>query len=263
MLEVASLVTCSNGTSFVPAEYARLGVVDKIFTRVSTRESVSKVQSAFMIDLNQVSLSLRNCTKRSLILLDEFGKGTLSTDGAGLFCGVLRHLLDRGPDCPKVLAATHFHEVFTEHLLNPSNVPITFCHMQVIFCENEDNSLESDSGSPLISSQKNGIRTGSGDNITYLYKVAEGLSLDSHAGKCAILCGLPGRIVQRARYVSELISQHEITRLLDEEMNGREQEELKAAEEICRRFLAWQLDERGGKNAKDKLAEILGREERD
>ncbi|KAI0775544.1 DNA mismatch repair protein MutS [Trametes elegans] len=62
---------------FVPAESATLGIVDKILTRVQTRESVSKVQSAFMIDLNQVSLALRNCTARSLILLDEFGKGTL------------------------------------------------------------------------------------------------------------------------------------------------------------------------------------------
>ncbi|KAK7681540.1 hypothetical protein QCA50_015272 [Cerrena zonata] len=64
---------------FVPAERARLGIVDKIFTRIQTKESVSKVQSAFMIDLNQVSLALRNCTSRSLILLDEFGKGTLAT----------------------------------------------------------------------------------------------------------------------------------------------------------------------------------------
>ncbi|KAF7298995.1 MutS 5 [Mycena indigotica] len=64
---------------FVPAESATLGIVDKIFTRISTRESVSKVQSAFMIDLNQVSLALRNATANSLILLDEFGKGTLPT----------------------------------------------------------------------------------------------------------------------------------------------------------------------------------------
>lgn len=214
-----------------------------------------------MIDLNQVSLSLRNCTNRTLILLDEFGKGTLSTDGAGLFCGVLKHLLDRGPQCPKVLAATHFHEVFTERLLNPQNIPVTFCHMQVIFCTREGNNFEGDSSESIISSQKNGIKTDSGEKITYLFKVAEGLSLNSHAGKCAILCGLPDRIVERAEYVSELISQHEINRLLDEGMNEKEREELRAAEEICRRFLAWQLDEKDGKCVKDKLAEILGRKD--
>lgn len=123
------------------------------------------------------------------------------TDGAGLFCGVVKHLFDRGPQCPKVLAATHFHEVFTEQLLNPQNIPVTFCHMQVIFCTSEGSNLESDSSGSMISSQKNDIKTGSGEKITYLYKVAEGLSLDSHAGKCAILCGLPTRIVERARYV--------------------------------------------------------------
>ncbi|KXN88301.1 hypothetical protein AN958_07760, partial [Leucoagaricus sp. SymC.cos] len=250
---------CSHITSFVPADHARLGLVDKIFTRMSTRESVSKVQSAFMIDLNQVSFALRNCTKRSLILLDEFGKGTLSTDGAGLFCGVLKHLLNRGSHCPKVLVATHFHEVFTEQLLNPHTIPITLCHMQVIFCA-DDNNGDSVAGKSLTPSRPNGITTSSGEKITYLYKVAEGLSLDSHAGKCAILCGLPSRIVQRARYVSELVSQHEINQLLDEGMNEGERKELEAAEEVCRRFLAWQLDEKDGKTTKDKLAEILGRE---
>ncbi|KAF9452964.1 hypothetical protein P691DRAFT_659812 [Macrolepiota fuliginosa MF-IS2] len=242
---------------FVPAEYARLGVVDKIFTRVSTRESVSKVQSAFMIDLNQVSLSLRNCTKRSLILLDEFGKGTLSTDGAGLFCGVLKHLLNRGSECPKVLAATHFHDVFTEQLLDPRDIPITFCHMQVIFCASEGSILENSTS--VASSERSGIKTDTGEKITYLYRVAEGLSLDSHAGKCAALCGLPSRIIQRARYVSDLISQHELNQLLDEEMGEKERSELKAAEDICRKFLAWQLDEQDGKSTMDKLAEILSR----
>ncbi|KAJ3574002.1 hypothetical protein NP233_g2059 [Leucocoprinus birnbaumii] len=166
-----------------------------------------------------------------------------------------------GSDCPIVLAATHFHEVFTEQLLNPRCAPITFCHMQVIFCVNEENDSEDDTGGSVISSQLNGIKTGSGEKITYLYKVAEGMSLDSHAGKCAALCGLPHRIVQRAGYVSNLISQHEINKLLDEVMNEKEKEELKAAEEICRRFLAWQLDERDGKSVKDKLAEILGKED--
>ncbi|KAI3616291.1 dna mismatch repair protein msh5 [Moniliophthora roreri] len=77
--QIAMIVLMAQIGCFVPAESATLGIVDKIFTRISTRESVSKVQSAFMIDLNQVSLALRNCTARSLILLDEFGKGTLPT----------------------------------------------------------------------------------------------------------------------------------------------------------------------------------------
>lgn len=70
--------------------------------------------------------------------------------------------------------------------------------MQVILSENEDTSLESDMPVPP---QEVGVKPSSGNNINYLYRVAEGLSLDSHAGKCAALCGLPLRIVERAKYV--------------------------------------------------------------
>jgi DNA mismatch repair ATPase MutS len=62
--------------SFVPANHARIGITDKILTRISTRESVSKVQSAFMIDAQQISLALSLATNRSLLIIDEFGKGT-------------------------------------------------------------------------------------------------------------------------------------------------------------------------------------------
>ncbi|KAJ7459929.1 DNA mismatch repair protein MutS [Mycena latifolia] len=270
---------------FVPAESATLGIVDKIFTRISTRESVSKVQSAFMIDLNQVSLALRNSTAHSLVLLDEFGKGTLSTDGAGLFCGVLKHLLDRGPNCPKVLAATHFHDVFKEGLLDPDAVPITFLHMQVLFTSSSGHVLDTASPHRLATpgdSQEGDRRVGPGEKITYLYRqahspgarhaliwcfisliysVAEGLSLDSHAAKCAEIFGVPARIVQRAQHVSRLISTHELGRLLDEEMTENERADLEDAEAVCRRFLQWNLEGDGGGNVKGRLAEVLGRKD--
>ncbi|CAG8786426.1 15533_t:CDS:10, partial [Racocetra persica] len=108
--QVALIAYMAHIGSFVPAESAIIGLIDKIFTRIQTKETVSKVQSAFMIDLQQISVALRNSTSRSLLIFDEFGKGTGSTDGAGLFCGVMEHLLKRGRDCPKVVAATHFHE---------------------------------------------------------------------------------------------------------------------------------------------------------
>ncbi|KAJ3910545.1 DNA mismatch repair protein MutS [Lentinula edodes] len=246
---------------FVPAEAATLGIVDKIFTRISTRESVSKVQSAFMIDLNQVSLALRNCTARSLILLDEFGKGTLPTGwllllspyGAGLLCGVIKHLLARKSNCPKILVATHFHDVFRKEILDPKLIPISFLHMQVMFTAARDGSLlepgseyHSDCGRP-------------GSNLLNLCRVMEGLSMDSHAAKCAELFGIPPRLVQRAQYVSQLLSSYEIGRLLDERMSEKEVLELEEAEAICRRFLGWNLtvDNVG---AKKKLGEVLGRQ---
>ncbi|KIK69506.1 hypothetical protein GYMLUDRAFT_66815 [Collybiopsis luxurians FD-317 M1] len=262
----------SPSNSFVPAEAATLGVVDKIFTRISTRESVSKVQSAFMIDLNQVSLALRNCTSRSLILLDEFGKGTLPTDGAGLLCGVIKHLFARGSNCPKVIVATHFHDIFREELLDPQSVPVSFLHMQVMFTTRDGRSLETESGFSQTSSVRSSsvapsrsgsistanVQTGPREEITYLYRVAEGLCLDSHAAKCAEIFGIPYRLVQRAQYVSRLLSAHEIGRLLDEAMSEKDALELENAEAICRRFLEWNLAD-SAVDAKKKLGEVLGR----
>ncbi|KAH9846354.1 muts domain V-domain-containing protein [Lenzites betulinus] len=252
---------------FVSAEAATIGVVDKIFTRIQTRESVSKVQSAFMIDLNQVSLALRNSTARSLILLDEFGKGTLPADGAGLFCGVMKYLLARGASCPKVIATTHFHELFHNDLLSPHKLPVTFLHMQVLLATGSDNKpavLESDmmgdsdddaSRAPLAPS----------DKITYLYKVADGYSLHSHAITCAELFGVPRRVTTRARYVSELLAKHELSQLLDEAMSDAERQELEKAEEVCRRFLACDLLPDGGREGRDTVRQdlvgILGRPE--
>ncbi|KAF7288536.1 DNA mismatch repair protein 5 [Mycena chlorophos] len=267
---------------FVPAEAATLGIVDKIFTRISTRESVSKVQSAFMIDLNQVSLALRNATANSLVLLDEFGKGTLPTGsyaffssyvetsrlhGAGLFCGVLKHLLARGPACPKVLAATHFHDVFRADLLDPENVPITFLHMQVMFTA-ADGQVIDPAEQQLVRPTLQHATTAAdsetlkqektkGEKITYLYRVAEGLCWDSHAAKCAEIFGVPTRIVERAQHVSRLLSAHELGKLLDEEMTEEERFDLEDAEAVCRRFLAWDLDE-DADNVKQRLADVLG-----
>ncbi|KIL63255.1 hypothetical protein M378DRAFT_187097 [Amanita muscaria Koide BX008] len=239
------LCTGANASNFVPAESATLGITDKIFTRVSTRESVSKLQSAFMIDLNQVSYALRNCSARSLILMDEFGKGTLATDGAGLFCGVLKHLLNRGSNCPKLLAATHFYDVFHHGFLDPDTLPIAFRHMQIMLTPRAGSSFKDNDTSTSV-----------------CLEVAEGLSLESHAAKCAEIFGIPSRVVQRAQYVSQLISVHDLGRLHDEEMSEEEKTDLGDAEAVCRRFLAWDLEEKDGLGeggVKAKLAEVLGR----
>ncbi|KAI0052711.1 hypothetical protein FA95DRAFT_1664395 [Auriscalpium vulgare] len=245
---------------FVPAESATLGIVDKIFTRVQTRESISKVQSAFMIDLNQVSLALRNSTARSLILLDEFGKGTQSagsyfwprSHGAGLFSAVIQHILARGAECPKVLATTHFHEVFRAGMLEPHTLPVSFVHMEVLF---------STSAGELVDAGESGAEgvVTKGQQITYLYRVANGLALDSHAARCAALFGVPAHIVQRAQYVHRLLANHEIAQLLDEGMTDTEVQDLEDAEEVCRRFLKWDLeDATQGDDVHERLAEVLG-----
>jgi DNA mismatch repair protein MSH5 len=107
--QVALIVFMAHVGSFVPAESARIGLTDKILSRVTTRETVSRVQSAFMLDLQQISLALSLATRRSLLIIDEFGKGTEASDGAGLACAVMKHLLSLGSERPKVIGATHFH----------------------------------------------------------------------------------------------------------------------------------------------------------
>ncbi|KAF9163576.1 MutS protein msh5 [Actinomortierella ambigua] len=100
------------------ADHALIGLTDKILTRLQTRETVSKVHSTFMADLSQVSHAIRMATRRSLVVLDEFGKGTATTDGAGLFCGVIEHFAGLTRDQrPRVLATTHFHELFENQLM--------------------------------------------------------------------------------------------------------------------------------------------------
>ncbi|CAJ0900151.1 4391_t:CDS:10 [Entrophospora sp. SA101] len=167
--------------SFVPAESAIIGLTDKIFTRIQTRETISKIQSAFMIDLQQVSFALRNSTSKSLLIIDEFGKGTGST--AGLFCGVIEHLLKRGHNCPKVIAATHFHEIFENDLLSAS-LPITLATME-IFKDDRD------------------------EELTFLYRLVQGRSTSSWGTFCAAISGVPLHVVERAKYLSQLFSRYE------------------------------------------------------
>jgi len=162
--QVAVIVYMAHIGSFVPAESAWIGITDKILSRVATRESVSRIQSAFMIDLQQISLALSLATRRSLLIIDEFGKGTDSSDGAGLACAVFKHLLSLGTERPKVLGATHFHgkeyrvdhkaelikykEIFETGLLK-SSANLAFGHMEV---RTDEQASEID------------------DQITYLYK---------------------------------------------------------------------------------------------
>ena len=106
----------------------------------------------------------------------------MGSDGAGLFCGVLKHFLDRGLDCPKVLAATHFHEVFRTDLFDPEMLPVTFLHMQVMFTTTDgelimDSDLSFARNRPNMNSRdreddddEEARAVGPGEKITYLYK---------------------------------------------------------------------------------------------
>ncbi|KAL8972895.1 MAG: hypothetical protein Q9183_000284 [Haloplaca sp. 2 TL-2023] len=128
--QVALIVYMAHIGCFVPADAATIGLTDKILTRIATKETITKTQSAFMIDLQQVAKAINLATHRSLILIDEFGKGTDSNDGAGLACGLFEHFLSLGAARPKVLGATHFHEIFENGFLQ-ARPYLSFGHMEV------------------------------------------------------------------------------------------------------------------------------------
>ncbi|KAL6704002.1 hypothetical protein ACN47E_008853 [Coniothyrium glycines] len=229
--QVALIVFMAHVGSFVPAESARIGLTDKILSRVTARESVSRSQSAFMIDLHQMSLALSLATRRSLLIIDEFGKGTESSDGAGLACAVMEHLLNLGADSPKVIGATHFHEIFEMGFLQPQP-SLAFGHMEV--------RLDADASESV-------------DQISYLYNFRAGRSNCSFGTCCASINGVPAEIVRRAEdlvlmsikgedLVSAccLIPEHELM-------------ELEQAEQIARSFLEADVH----KDPKTTLANIL------
>uniref|UniRef100_A0A803SX63 MutS protein homolog 5 n=1 Tax=Anolis carolinensis TaxID=28377 RepID=A0A803SX63_ANOCA len=103
--------------SYVPAAEAEIGAVDGIYTRIHSRESVSLGLSTFMIDLNQVAKAVNNATERSLVLIDEFGKGTNTVDGLSLLAAVLRYWIKQATNCPHIFVATNFHSLVQLKLL--------------------------------------------------------------------------------------------------------------------------------------------------
>lgn len=211
----ALIVYMAHIGSFVPAESATIGLTDKILTRIATRESVSKNQSAFMIDLQQVALIMTLSTERTLVVIDEFGKGTNSSDGAGLCCGVLQHLLDLDFHQPKVLAATHFHEIFENGFLQ-NRPELSFGHMEV-----------------RVDKQAETIE----DQITYLYNFVAGRSTSSFGTWCAAMNGIDPGIVERADELILLAARGEDLILACAKVSEDETRELEDAERIGRQFL--------------------------
>ncbi|KAF9911820.1 MutS protein msh5 [Linnemannia zychae] len=181
--QVALITFMAHVGSFVPADSAIIGITDKILTRLQTRETVSSIESAFMTDLQQVALAIRMATARSLVVLDEFGKGTASTDGAGLFCGVVEHFAAMKEGQPKVLATTHFHELFENDLMDLS-LPISLYTMEVY---QQPDSMEA----------------------TFLFRVVPGKTPSSLGPACAAMANMPATIVQRGVYLSELFRRYE------------------------------------------------------
>lgn len=218
--QAAIIVYLAHVGSFVPAARATIGLTDKILTRMSTRESMSCPESAFSIDLKQVAQATRSATWRSLVLIDEFGKGTNSEDGAGLLAATLDYFASLGPASPRVMVATHFHELFEGGYLDGYPC-LGVAHMEV----------RTDSAASEVA-----------DQITYLFKLRSGHSNSSFGARCAALNGVPSAIVDRAEAIGQLLARNEDLGSACARLSDEEEKRLEEAEAAARLFLQAELE---------------------
>ncbi|KIW63518.1 hypothetical protein PV04_08515 [Phialophora macrospora] len=234
--QVALAVYMAQIGSFLPADAATIGITDKILTRIITRETVSKVQSAFMIDMQQIAMALNSCTRRSLVVVDEFGKGTDTSDGAGLAAGVFHHLLSLGANSPKILVATHFHEIFDLGLFDDAQ-NLSLAHMEVLVeARDEPNAGEDNT------------------EITYLYNLRPGRSDLSYGTQCAAMNGVPAGVVDRAVELARLAQKGEDLIAICSALTEDAKEEVEHAQSSAQMFVDQDFDRDW---TRDELALVL------
>ena len=173
MRQVALIVLMAQMGSFVPARSARIGVVDRVFTRIGASDDLSSGQSTFMVEMNEVAGLLKNATARSLLILDEIGRGTSTYDGMAIARAVLEYCADRKRLGAKTLFATHYHE-------------LTALEGEIPGVKNYN-----------IAAKKRG------NDLIFLRKIVRGGADQSYGIEVAKLAGVPDRVIRRARTILE------------------------------------------------------------
>ena len=171
MRQVALIVLMAQMGSFVPASSARIGVPDRIFTRIGASDDLSAGQSTFMVEMTEVADILRHATKNSLLILDEIGRGTSTFDGMSIARAVVEYCADKRVLGAKTLFATHYHELTELEDTLPGAVNYNIA-----------------------------VKT-RGEDITFLRKIIPGGADRSYGIEVAKLAGLPDKVVQRAKKV--------------------------------------------------------------
>jgi len=170
MRQVALIVLMAQIGSFVPAREARIGIVDKIFTRVGASDDLASGTSTFMLEMNEVAYILKNATRRSLIIYDEIGRGTSTFDGMSIARAVAEYTAGKKIGA-KTMFATHYHE-------------LTVLEKEIEGVVNYN-----------IAAKKKG------DDITFLRKIVKGATDDSYGIEVAKLAGVPNDVIRRAKDV--------------------------------------------------------------
>ncbi len=180
--EVALIVLMAQFGSFVPAAEAEIGLVDRIFSRVGASDNLARGQSTFLVEMNETANILNNASARSLILLDEVGRGTSTFDGLSIAWSVAEHLHDTPSVAARTLFATHYHEMTELALLRPRVKNLTMA-----------------------------VREWN-DSIVFLRKVLEGAADRSYGIQVARLAGLPRTVIERAKEVLLNLETEELSR---------------------------------------------------
>ncbi|RMF72028.1 MAG: DNA mismatch repair protein MutS [Acidobacteria bacterium] len=169
--QVALITILAQIGAFVPARAARIGLVDRVFCRVGASDNLAGGESTFMVEMTETANILHNATPRSLVILDEIGRGTATWDGMALAWSVVEHLHDDPRLSPKALFATHYHELteLAAELPRLANVHIAVREY--------------------------------GQDVVFLHRVEPGPSDRSYGIHVARLAGLPDRVVERAREI--------------------------------------------------------------
>ena len=183
--QTALIVLLAQIGSFVPAKEARIGLVDKIFTRVGASDNISMGESTFMVEMNETASILNNISDRSLVLLDEIGRGTSTYDGISIAWAISEYLHEH-PSKPKTLFATHYHELneMSETFSRIKNYNVAVKELK--------------------------------DNVLFVRKLIEGGSEHSFGIHVAKMAGMPQQVIRRAnKILSKLEKSHSSEELMD------------------------------------------------
>ena len=204
MRQTAVIVLMAQIGSFVPASSAKIGIVDRIFTRVGASDDLASGQSTFMVEMNEVANILRNATSNSLLVLDEIGRGTSTFDGLSIAWAVVEHISNPKLLGAKTLFATHYHELTElEGKLNNVN---NYC---------------------IAVKEK-------GDDIVFLRKIIKGGADRSYGIQVAKLAGVPDSVIDRAKEICEKLIENDIAavaRNIDVD-NGRAKKKKEKLDEV-------------------------------
>ena len=180
MRQVALITLMAQIGSFVPASYARIGVVDKIFTRVGASDDLSMGQSTFMVEMMEVAQILKEATGNSLVILDEIGRGTSTYDGLSIAWAVAEYISDKEKCGAKTLFATHYHEL-----------------------TDLENKLEGVKNYSIAVKEK-------GEDIIFLRKIVKGGTDESYGVHVAKLAGVPQVVTKRANEILKSIERKNV-----------------------------------------------------